>query len=212
MSRPEGGDAIGAAAVAGCAAGDAEALEMLYIQHAPSCLALARSILLDVHHAEDAVQEAYLDLWRHASRFDCHRSSVRAWLLLLTHHKAVDRIRNEQARKTVELVPEHDRADQRPGPEAQAMAELSGRQVRQALVELPLTKLESVVLAYWGGYTQKEIAGLTNVPVGTVKSRMHWALKNLGATLGVHTKESEPALSDVSDEAGGHWSAHSDSP
>lgn len=177
-------DVADASRVAQCVSRDSHALEELYANHAGSCLALARSILLDPHHAEDAVQEAFLDLWRHPARFDSQQSSVRSWLLLLTHRKAVDRVRSEERRKTSVLAAGDDGyEDERPGPEAQAITALLGDRMRHALAALPTAKREALVLAYWGGYTQREIAALTSTPIGTVKSRMYTAMKELGASL-----------------------------
>ena len=177
-------DAADASRVRQCATGDGRALEELYANHGGSCLALARSILLDPHHAEDAVQEAFLDLWRHPERFDSQQSSARSWLLLLTHHKAVDRVRSEQRRKTSVLAPGDDAyEDERPGPEAQAITALAGDRTRDALAALPAAKREALVLAYWGGYTQQEISTLTSTPIGTVKSRMYAAMKDLSRSL-----------------------------
>jgi len=178
-----------------CAAGNAEALEALYSRYGSSCLWLARSIVMDFHHAEDVVQEAYLDLWRCADRFDGGRSSVRTWLMMLTHRKAVDRVRSEQRRQTLMLVPEHDCADGRQGPDAQALISVLGQQAREALATLSPVKREVVVLAFWGGYSQSEIAGLTSTPLGTVKSRMRVALKDLDARL---LPEDEPAAASLS--------------
>ena len=176
-------DALDAAAVARCAVGETHALEALYSQHASSCLSFARSILVDVQHAEDVVQEVFLNLWCHADRFDARRSSVRAWLMLLTHRKAVDRVRAEQRRKTWLLGPEHDHPDQRPGPDAQAIIAVLSVRAREALAALPPATRETLVLAYWGGYTQKEIALLTRTPLGTVKGRVRNALRSLSVSL-----------------------------
>ncbi len=184
-----------ATAVAGCAAGHAEALEVLYSRYAPSCLKLARSVLIDFHLSEDVVQEAFFDLWRNADRFDGERLSVRAWLLMLTHRRAVDRVRREQRHQTLALVPGHDRADRRPGPDAQALISVLGQQAREALLTLAPVKREAVLLAYWGGYSQSEIAGLTSTPLGTVKSRMHSALRDLNALMRPEEGPSDSALS-----------------
>lgn len=169
--------------VARCVSGDGQAVEELYANHGGSCLSLARSIVVDPHHAEDAVQEAFLDLWRHADRFDSRQSSVRGWLLLLTHRKAVDRVRSEQRRRTSELLPDDEHEDDGPGPDVQAIRALAGDRTRQALAALPRIKREALVLAYWGGYTQREISVLTSVPIGTVKSRMRSAMEELSAGL-----------------------------
>ena len=167
--------------LAACAAGDQHGVEELYRRHAGSCLHLARSVLVDTQHAEDAVQEAFLDLWRCADRFDGRRSSVRSWLLLLTHRKAVDRVRREQRRRTDPLAPEHDSPDEQPGPEARALLSSLADQTRQALDTLSPAKREVMLLAYWGGFSQSEIAHLTATPLGTVKTRMRNALMDLGA-------------------------------
>lgn len=173
-----------AAAVAACADGDDTALEQLYDRYGSACLHHARSVLVDPQYAEDAVQEAFLELWRNAARFDPTQCSVRSWLLMLTHRRAVDRTRTEQRRQTCLLSAEHDVADDRRGPPEHAVAALAGEHARQALAVLPARKREVLVLAYWGGFTQREIAGLTRTPIGTVKTRMRSALQDLGAHLG----------------------------
>lgn len=192
-------DAADALRVAQCASGDGHALEELYANYGGSCLALARSILIDPHHAQDAVQEAFLDLWRHPHRFDSQQSSARSWLLLLTHRKAVDRVRSEQRRKTSELLPSDDREDERPGPDLQAISALLGDRTRQALASLSQIKREALVLAYWGGYTQREISVLTSTPIGTVKSRMRSAMEELSRSLAdeVAPKRQEAAATTV---------------
>ena len=187
MTEP--GAEADAAAVAACATGDGAALETLYGQYAGWCLRHARSILVDPHHAEDAVQEAYLELWRNAGRFDPSRSTVRSWLLMLTHRRAVDRVRMEQRRQTCLLTPELDPVDERLGPSELALITLAGEQARRALEALTPCKRQAIVLAYWGGYTQKEIAAITQTPIGTVKTRMRSALQDLSSGL---SRESAP--------------------
>lgn len=108
---------------------------------------------------------------------------------------AVDRVRSEQRRRTLVLVPEDDPHDENPGPDAQALMRLLGTQARAALAELPPVKREAVVLAYWDGYTQSEIARLTQTPLGSVKSRMHGALRDLSAMLVPGTSTRSAALS-----------------
>jgi RNA polymerase sigma factor (sigma-70 family) len=177
-------DSADAAALARCAIGDVSGLEELYRQYASACLAHTRSILRDRHHAEDVVQEAYLDLWRTGGRFDGRLSSVRTFLLMVTHRRAIDRVRSEQRRQASPLGPEHDRPDGALGPDAQTLLALLSQQTRSALAVLPSARREAIVLAYWGGYTQREIASLTGTPIGTVKSRMHAAMCELRAALG----------------------------
>ena len=119
--------------VADCAAGDALALEALYRRHGGACLAHARRVVVDDHLAQDVVQEAFLDLWRHASRFDSQRSSARTWLLMLTHRRSVDRVRSEQRRRSEELTPDGDRADGQRSPESHAVVAALGEAAQQAL-------------------------------------------------------------------------------
>lgn len=167
------------AAMALCVAGYPDGLTALYARHSAACLAHARSILRDGHHAEDAVQEAYLDVWRQAGRYDRRQSSVRSWLVMLTHRKAVDRARSEQRRTTSPLEPSHDWPDPASGPDAQAINAVLGKQLHHGLAGLTPAKREALVLAYWGAYTHREIATLTGAPLGTVKSRMHSATTEL---------------------------------
>ena len=173
-------------AVSRCASGDEGALEELYARHGGACLALARQILVDPHYAEDAVQEAFLHLWRNAAGFDSTRSSTRAWLMLLTRSRAIDRVRYEQRRTTSPLdsAAGHDRPDDGPGPDAQAITAALGRQTVLALAVLTAVQHEVVVLAYWGGYSQREISAMTGAPLGTVKTRTRDALIALSRHLG----------------------------
>lgn len=173
-------------AVTRCASGDQNALEGLYARHGGACLALARQILVDSHYAEDAVQEAFLHLWRNAATFDSTRSSPRAWLILLTRSRAIDRVRYEQRRTTLTLdsTAGHDRPDDTPGPDAQAITAALGRETVAALAVLTAVQREAVVLAYWGGYTQREISAMTGTPLGTVKTRTRDALTALSRHLG----------------------------
>ena len=165
--------------VADCAAGDALALEALYRRHGGACLAHARRVVIDDHLAQDVVQEAFLELWRHASRFDGQRSSARTWLIMLTHRRSVDRVRSGERRRTEELTPDRDRADGRRGPQDHAIVAALGDAARQALDALAPAKREVIVLAYWGGLTQNEIAQRTGTPLGTVKTRTAAAMREL---------------------------------
>ena len=165
--------------VADCAAGDALALEALYRRHGGACLAHARRVVVDTHLAQDVVQEVFLQVWRQAPRFDRQRSSVPAWLLMLTHRRSIDRIRSEQRRRTEELTPDRDGSDGRRGPEEHAVVAALSDEAQQALAALSPAKREVIVLAYWGGLTQSEIARWTGAPLGTVKTRTLAAMREL---------------------------------
>jgi len=167
------------------AAGNREAFTALYDEFGARCFGLARRILRDERLAEDAVQEVFLAVWRGVTRHDPARGSVASWLLTLTHHKAVDAVRREEngrkRRAPVELL--NDQALAGPDVDQQAFACLAGADVRGALSGLPPSQREPLVLAYFGGYTQREIAEMTLTPLGTVKTRMLSGMRRLRADL-----------------------------
>ena len=120
------------------------------------------------------MQEVFLALWRDASRFDGSRGGFSTWLLSMTHHKAVDCVRREEGLRRRRTAVEQLEAAEPPvpAPDDEVWTTLRGERVREALRGLPPAQREALVLAYFGGYTQREIAGLTTTPLGTVKTRM----------------------------------------
>ena len=170
-------DALDRQALLDSVTGRPEAFARLVDRHSRRCLAEARRVLIDEHLAQDSVQEAYLDLWRHASRHDPEQSAVGPWLVMLTHRRAVDRVRKEQGHPwPIATVPDvTDDVDL----QEQAERNLLGRRAADLLRELPEPQRRCLVLAYWGGNTMTEIAALTGVPTGTVKTRCRAALRKL---------------------------------
>jgi RNA polymerase sigma-70 factor (ECF subfamily) len=162
---------------------DPDALAELYQRHGTSCYRLARRITANETLAEDAVQEAFTGLWRDPAAYTPGQGSVRGWLLGLTHHKAVDLVRREtaqQRRQDAHAVQQAlDPPAAPPDPAAQAWAGIRAEKVRAALSELPEAQRHALALAYFGGYTQREIAQLTGVPLGTVKTRTFAAMRRL---------------------------------
>lgn len=160
---------------------DELALEQLYTRYGKACYGLARRILVDEQLAQDAVQEVFLTVWRDADRFDPTRGGFSSWLLSMTHHKAVDAVRREEnlrkRRTTSDLLEE--RPVDGPGVHDEVWSTVRGEQVRAALQLLPDAQKEVLALAYFGGYTQREIAGITSTPLGTVKTRMLAGMKRL---------------------------------
>ncbi len=160
---------------------DAGALEAIYGRYGRACYSLARRILGDEFLARDVVQEVFLALWRGVARYDPARGAFSTWLLSLTHHKAVDLVRREEnlrKRRTSVDVLEGQVFD---GPQVdeQVWSTLRQERVRAALGTLPPPQREALALAYFGGYTQREIAGLTGAPLGTVKTRMLAGMRRL---------------------------------
>jgi RNA polymerase sigma factor (sigma-70 family) len=166
---------------------DGAALSQLYQRFGRPCYSLARRICADEGLAEDVVQEVFLTLWRDPSRFDPARGGFATWLLTLIHHKAVDAVRRESTiRRRMVAAPEAGEdwsPTPVPGADQAAMARVAAGQVRAALHRLPVEQRQVLALAYFGGHTQREIAVLTGVPLGTVKSRMFTAVQRLRSLL-----------------------------
>ncbi len=168
--------------------GDQTALGGLYDRYGRPAYSLARRICADDGIAEDVVQEVFLAFWRDPSRFDATRGTFGTWLLTLVHHKSVDAVRRESAirRRTVPAAEDGDEWSAPPGPGADqaALGNVVAGQVRDALGGLPVEQRQALALAYYGGYTQREVAALTGVPLGTVKSRMFTGVQRLRGILG----------------------------
>jgi RNA polymerase sigma factor (sigma-70 family) len=164
---------------------DEAAIEALYERYGKACFALARRILDDAQLAEDVVQQVFLALWQ-GSGYDASRGALSTWLLSVTHHKAVDAVRREGTRRK-RLAGEQallEVAATGPGPDDEVWARLRAERTRAALRLLPSEQREVLLLAYYGGYTQREIADLTGLPLGTVKSRTLAAMRRLRSELG----------------------------
>ncbi|GAA2854749.1 sigma-70 family RNA polymerase sigma factor [Pseudonocardia halophobica] len=173
--------------LAGVAEGRRDALARLYDRYGRQAWSLARRICGDDALAEDAVQEAFTAVWREAGRFDPRRGRASTWLMTLVHHKAVDLVRREDTarRRTVPMDDDTDLALPRlPGADVDALGAVAAGTVRSALDALPADQRHALALAYFGGYTQREVATLTGVPLGTVKSRMFAGLGRLRTALG----------------------------
>ena len=173
---------------------DAGALEALYGRYGRAAYSLARRILTEETLAQDVVQEVFLSLWRDARRFDAGRGTVATYLLSMTHHRAVDVVRREEnlrrwrtSDEGLELAP-----DPKARVEDEVEASERRAEVRAALGELPAAQREALLLAYFGGYTQREVAALVGVPLGTVKTRMAAGMRKMRASLQDAGREEQP--------------------
>jgi len=180
-ARP-GSDLAGLLALV--ARGDQNAFAAVYDRSAAQVFGLVRRVIRDPAQSEEVTQEVMLEVWRSASRFDPHRGSAMAWLLTLAHRRAVDRIRSGQAAAEREV-----RAAAATWPGYDMVAEevetrLDAQRVRRCLESLTDLQRESLTLAFYGGYTYREVAGLLGVATGTVKTRMRDGLIRLRDCLG----------------------------
>jgi RNA polymerase sigma-70 factor (ECF subfamily) len=164
---------------------DAGALEALYDRYGRAAYSLARRILTEETLAQDVVQEVFLSLWRDARRFDAGRGTVATYLLSMTHHRAVDVVRREEnlrrwrtSDEGLELAP-----DPKARVEDEVEASERRTEVRAALKDLSEPQRQALLLAYFGGYTQREVAALVGVPLGTVKTRMAAGMRKMKEAL-----------------------------
>jgi RNA polymerase sigma-70 factor (ECF subfamily) len=165
------------AIVALAARGEEAALAELYDRFGRVAYGLALRIVRDPALAEDAVQEAFLTVWRSAARFSPERAKASTWILTFVHRRAVDIVRREQRRRT-EPLPDEEAASA-PATEEVAWLRLERERVQAALRALPDQQRETLELAYYGGFTQSELADRLGQPLGTIKSRMFAGLGRL---------------------------------
>jgi RNA polymerase sigma-70 factor (ECF subfamily) len=168
------------------ARGDEAAFEQLYDQLVGPVFGLVRRVVRDPAQSEEVVQEVMVELWRTAARYSPERGSAMAWTMTLAHRRAVDRVRSAQSAT--------DREDRvasgsvpRPFDEVaeQVGQRLEQEQVRRCLSTLTELQRESIMLAYYGGRTYREVGELLDTPLGTVKTRLRDGLIRLRDCLGV---------------------------
>ncbi len=165
------------------ARGDQGAFATVYDRAAAQVFGLVLRVVRDPAQSEEVTQEVMLEVWRTASRFDPYRGSAMTWLMTLAHRRAVDRVRSGEAAAQREFraavaVTDYDVVAE------EVEIRLDAQRVRRCLGSLTGLQRESVTLAYYGGYTYREVAGLLGVAVGTVKTRMRDGLIRLRDCLG----------------------------
>ncbi len=166
--------------------GDEAAFARLYDATASRVFGLALRVVRDRAQAEEVAQESFLEIWRTAARFDPDRGSPLAWLLTITHRKAVDRVRSaESSSRRESTYHDQNHAVEHDSTAEAAQASLEARRVRSALAHLTEVQREAVSLAFLGGYTHTEVATMLDLPVGTAKTRIRDGLIRLRDALGV---------------------------
>jgi RNA polymerase sigma-70 factor (ECF subfamily) len=165
---------------------DAEAFEVFYDRHGGAAYSLAYRILGERGAAEDCIQEAFISIWRSGGKFDAARGSVRSWTLSIVRNRAIDVLRSKAGKAPKMTFDDDEIIESRPSGELtdeEAMRHETATEVRGALSQLPDDQSKVIQLAYFGGFSQSEIARMLNVPLGTVKGRMRLGLEKIRGEL-----------------------------
>lgn len=188
MDVPEDGTAHDAVAdlLVDIASGDQGAFARLYDLLSPRVFGLILRVLVNRSQSEEVLQEVFLEIWQSADRFAPNRGQGRSWVMTIAHRRAVDRVRASQSSTDrdvraglKDIGVAHDSVAER------VELGIEGEKAVDALAGLPEAQKEALVLAYYGGYSQNEIAVLVGAPLGTIKTRMRDGLIRLRSAMGV---------------------------
>ena len=167
--------------------GDQSAFAELYDSLAPLLQGIVLKVVRDPAQSEEVTQEAFVELWRLAPRYDASRGSVRSWATTLAHRRAIDRVRSEQSSRNRTEREAQNRPIQSGDVAEQVVAKIDGTRVRKALERLTEIQRQAVELAYFGGHSYREVAVLLGVAEGTIKTRIRDGMIRLRDELGVAT-------------------------
>lgn len=184
-ARSDDGDACDALLLR-IARRDSSAFAALYDQLSSRVFGLVLRIVVDRAQSEEVLQEVFLEVWEKAGRFAADRGRARAWVFMIAHRRAVDRVKSAQAsadrdvrtgRRDLEVPFDAVAED--------AEVRVEGQRARAALDQLPAAQREVLAMAYFDGYSQSEIAVTLSTPLGTVKTRMRDGIARLRKAMGV---------------------------
>ena len=160
--------------------GNESAMGALYDRYGKSAYSLAFRMLGDVHAAEDAVQEAFINIWRRAGSFSTARGTARTWIMAVVHHRSIDIGRKRRGIAPRELPLDFERLPEDPSDTwSEVSNTLDGELLKRCLKLIPEDQRIAIELAYFEGYTQREISELKGIPLGTVKGRIRIGMAKL---------------------------------
>ena len=170
------------------AQGDQAAFARLYDMLAPRVFGLVLRVLVDRSQSEEVLQEIFFEVWQSAAQFAPNKGQGRSWVFTIAHRRAVDRVRSSQASSDRDVrVGLRDLGVAHDAVAEEVELRIEGRRVAAAVATLPEVQREAITLAYYGGYSQSEIAALVGAPLGTIKTRMRDGLTRLRVEMGVTT-------------------------
>lgn len=168
------------------AAGEQAAFSELYDQMAARILGLIARVLVDRSQSEEVAQEVFLEIWQTAGRFAPNKGSATTWILTMAHRRAIDRVRAAQAGRDRDMrIGIRDLGRDYDQVSEQAEVSLEHEKVAVAMGRLTQLQRQALQLAYYGGYSHSEIAGILKCPVGTVKTRLRDGMIRLREEMGV---------------------------
>jgi RNA polymerase sigma-70 factor (ECF subfamily) len=166
---------------------DKDALEALYVRYRTPVYSLAMYMLKQPALAEEVTQDIFLNIWLKAGSFNSERGQPKGWIMSVAHHKVVDLIRSRRRTivntdpadyETLDLLP-----DSGASTEAQVEQNLERERIMRALATIPEPQKEVIMLTYFGGFSQSEMAGRLDQPLGTIKTRVRLAMQKLRTVL-----------------------------
>lgn len=168
------------------ATGDREAFAQLYDRTAPRVFGLVKRLLRDHSQSEEVTQEVFLEIWQTATRYDTSKGGAIAWMLTMTHRRAVDRVRASQASRNRDTrIGIRDFPTDFDSVAENVEVRIESERVKEAMMRLTELQRQAVQLAYFGGYSHSEVAAMLSVPIGTVKTRLRDGMIRLRDELGV---------------------------
>lgn len=168
------------------ALGDEDAFSRLYDDTAPLQFGLIRRVVRDVAMSEEVLQEVFVEVWRQATRFDAQRGTARGWLCTIAHRRAVDTVRSSEAARRRDSEEGLLRLEQQiVDVQEEGIMRVESQRVETAMRALTSLQAEAIRLAYFGGYSHREVAALLDIPVGTAETRIRDGMIMLRDRLGV---------------------------
>ncbi len=166
---------------------DRDALDLLYTRYVTPVYSMALHMLKQPPLAEEVTQDVFLNIWLKAASFNAERGQPKSWIMSVAHHRVVDVIRSRrrtatmtdpEGYETLERIPSGN-----PSVESQVQQSLDRERIMGVLATLPNNQRQVILMAYFEGYTQSEMAEFLSEPLGTIKTRVRLAMQKLRAAL-----------------------------